>query len=150
MPGFAWINEAIEHSDDDLARASALASKITALRSADEQRMFRRISDEEEGRFYDPGEDCECNHCLRANHKCDDDGPDGSCEICAIVDPGFCETRRDFERREALATAERDLEIELCEEKLARIGARMMRPYEHWNEDERLMEYMETRYDHSY
>ena len=26
------------------------------------------------------------------------------------------------------------------------LGARLMRPYEHWNEDERYMEYMENRY----
>lgn len=29
------------------------------------------------------------------------------------------------------------------EQQLHDLGARMMRPYEHWNEDERLMEYME-------
>jgi hypothetical protein len=31
------------------------------------------------------------------------------------------------------------------EEMLGDMGARMMRPYEHWNEDERMMEYMENR-----
>jgi hypothetical protein len=34
------------------------------------------------------------------------------------------------------------------EEMLGELGARMMRPYEHWNEDERMMEYLENR--HSY
>ena len=33
------------------------------------------------------------------------------------------------------------------EEMLLELGARMARPYEHWNEDERYMEYMENRYD---
>lgn len=37
--------------------------------------------------------------------------------------------------------------IEVIEELLSDLGARMMRPYEHWNEDERYMEYMENRYD---
>lgn len=37
--------------------------------------------------------------------------------------------------------------IEVIEELLSELGARMMRPYEHWNEDERMMEYMENRYD---
>lgn len=32
---------------------------------------------------------------------------------------------------------------ESVEEELAKLGARMMRPYEHWNEDEAYMEYME-------
>lgn len=37
--------------------------------------------------------------------------------------------------------------IAVIEELLGELGARMMRPYEHWNEEERYMEYMETRYD---
>jgi myo-inositol-1-phosphate synthase len=39
------------------------------------------------------------------------------------------------------------LRLEVIEELLSDLGARMMRPYEHWNEDERYMEYMENRYD---
>ena len=46
--------------------------------------------------------------------------------------------------------AELDLDLELVEDKLAAIGARMMRPYEHFNEEERYMEYMETRGDYDY
>lgn len=40
------------------------------------------------------------------------------------------------------------LEMELIEEQLHSLGARLMRPYEHWNEDERYMEYMENRYEY--
>jgi hypothetical protein len=39
------------------------------------------------------------------------------------------------------------LRMEVIEELLADLGARMMRPYEHWNEDERYMEYMENRFE---
>ena len=39
------------------------------------------------------------------------------------------------------------LRLEVIEELLSDLGARMMRPYEHWNEDVRYMEYMENRYD---
>lgn len=39
------------------------------------------------------------------------------------------------------------LKKEVVEELLSELGARMARPYEHWNEDERYMEYMESRYD---
>lgn len=42
------------------------------------------------------------------------------------------------------------IEMELIEEQMAALGARMMRPYEHWNEDERYMEYMENRYDYDH
>lgn len=40
--------------------------------------------------------------------------------------------------------------LAVIEELLGELGARMMRPYEHWNEDEKYMEYMETRYDNEY
>jgi hypothetical protein len=54
---------------------------------------------------------------------------------------------------EAAAEEQRNKENEnvtrlhVIEELLHELGARMMRPYEHWNEEERYMEYMETRYD---
>ena len=35
--------------------------------------------------------------------------------------------------------------IEVLEKELNELGARMMRPYEHWNEDEKYMQYMENR-----
>ena len=40
--------------------------------------------------------------------------------------------------------------LEVIEELLSDLGGRMMRPYEHWNEDEKYMEYMETRHDNDY
>jgi len=49
----------------------------------------------------------------------------------------------DWERREAARIRVRDVKISTIESALEMLGARMMRPYEHWNEDERLMEYME-------
>ena len=39
------------------------------------------------------------------------------------------------------------LELEAVEQILAELDARMARPYEHWNEEEKLMEYLENRYD---
>lgn len=40
------------------------------------------------------------------------------------------------------------LRKQVVEELLSELGARMARPYEHWNEEERHIEYMETRYDY--
>ena len=40
------------------------------------------------------------------------------------------------------------IRMEVIEELLSQLGARMMRPYEHWNEDEKYMEYMENRYSY--
>ena len=56
---------------------------------------------------------------------------------------------REAERARAVAEAERRLEIELVEDKLAAIGARPMRPYEHHNEDEAYFQWMEEgRFGH--
>lgn len=46
-------------------------------------------------------------------------------------------------RRQAQARIRRD-RIRAIERELAELGARIMRPYEHWNEDERLMQYLES------
>ena len=53
------------------------------------------------------------------------------------------ETRADADLRRAVHRAKEDAELRVLEAALAALGARMMRPYEHHNEDERLMEYME-------
>ena len=95
--------------------------------------------DEESGRYdYDPYEDCECEVCL---------GPNGD----GMTAEGYetekggpeCLSRKADEQAKMEKQEERRLEIELIEDKLGKIGARMMRPYEHWNEDERYMEYSE-------
>jgi hypothetical protein len=49
----------------------------------------------------------------------------------------------DSDLRRAVHRAKEDAELRVLEAALAALGARMMRPYEHHNEDERLMEYME-------
>ena len=40
------------------------------------------------------------------------------------------------------------LEQQTIEGQLEQIGARLMRPYEHWNEDEAYVEYNENRYNY--
>lgn len=37
------------------------------------------------------------------------------------------------------------LEMQAIEGQLSMLGARIMRPYEHWNEEERVMQYLENR-----
>jgi hypothetical protein len=147
---YIWIDEVVEHGDLDTARAKALASRWSAIKSQIEEAGFRSQFDAEEGRDYDPFEDCECEYCLRANHDCDCDGPStaedpgGSCSLCATqTELTECESQAEWRQSREEARAERDLEIELIEDKLAAIGARMARPYEHFNEDETYMQYME-------
>ena len=47
------------------------------------------------------------------------------------------------ELNQRIQAAKEDAELRTLEEALARLGARMARPYEHWHEEEKLMEYME-------
>lgn len=122
---FAWIDENAEHPDSDDARATALAKKWSALQSAEEDRGFRRMAEYEDGG--------------REIDTCED------CAACQRGDYSQCEQVLEMNKRQAALQAERELEIELIEDKLSAIGARMMRPYEHWNEDERYVEYMENR-----
>lgn len=65
----------------------------------------------------------------------------------------------DFDTDEEAAAYHREQQIRIramhdekdeIESRLHSYGARMMRPYEHWNEDERYMEYMERDRDDEY
>jgi hypothetical protein len=53
-------------------------------------------------------------------------------------------------RREQIRIGAMHAEKDEIESRLHSYGARMMRPYEHWNEDERYMEYMERDRDDDY
>lgn len=53
------------------------------------------------------------------------------------------DAEREHQAQQQKAQAARDAEIDVIEGMLHALGARMMRPYEHWNEDERYMEWQE-------
>lgn len=164
--GFAWIDDK-EHSDQEDARATALANKWSALHNDAEARQFARQSDMEDGwggrDGYEP-EPCDvCNgdgyvaldgprtpkgHLVGAWTGCG--GGDCPLTLVGIKCPNpNCEDGddmgpiRETQQRRLEQEAERHLEIEIVEAKLAQAGARMMRPYEHWNEDEAIMQYLE-------
>ena len=58
------------------------------------------------------------------------------------------EGERDYRSRQNEVNMRRQAKLDIIESLLASHGARVMRPYEHWNEEERYMEYMENRYDY--
>ena len=63
-------------------------------------------------------------------------------------DPGYdgpteAEDVRAFQVREQTSERLRDAQLRSIEDRMAELGARPRRPYEHWNEDERLMRYLE-------
>ena len=128
MTNYTTIDDNVELSDQDQAKATALANKWSIIQSNKEQKRFRREFDEEYETDFDPYEDCECDVCM--------------VELAEIGGPD-CLTRKEDEARVAVEKATVEVEIEWIEEQLRLLGCRMMRPYEHWNEDEKLMEYSE-------
>jgi len=93
-----------------------VARQLSDLRREREQEGFLRQSYIEE-HGHAPGEDYDA-----------DTPPE---EIAAQA------ARLDLERRR------RENDERFLEDELNRLGARMMRRYEHWNEDEKLIEYLE-------
>jgi hypothetical protein len=101
------------HTDELQAECDELARRWSALSTEIENEGFDRQAREEDG--YDCGPD-------------DDDEPG----LAARIDAGR-KVRDELRRKE----------LESIEEMLSDRGARMARPYEHWNEEERFMEYSE-------
>lgn len=63
------------------------------------------------------------------------------CRGCDDPDCDDCEGAGDP------GPSQSDLRLNLLYAMLEHAGARMMRPYEHWGEEERMVEYLENRYD---
>ena len=157
---FTWKSES-EHSPHEEARATALAKRWSELRAQEENRSWQRQAEIEEGNCYEP--DLEyCDTC-NGDGELGLDGPRKSngdllryewqvgiqCPASNCEDGRDMSQVRDYERQQREQQAEHDLEVELVEDKLEQLGARMMRPYEHWNEDESYVEYMECgRFGH--
>lgn len=120
---FAGIAEDDIESEMDkrTKRIDALAARLKEIHRTNEQEGWLRQARYEDG--YDDRDDY---------------------DPCEDLDE---EEAKAYLEREALnekiKAAQEDAEIAVLEEELARLGARMARPYEHWNEDEKLMEYME-------
>ena len=55
---------------------------------------------------------------------------------------------KEYANRRRLAYDAALLELETIENQLAFLGARIVRPYEHWNEDERMVECLENHYSY--
>jgi hypothetical protein len=154
--GFAWIDQKAEHSDADYARAKALAKQWSVLQTQAEDCRFRRMDDEEADCKPELCETCGGDVFLGIDGPRNRRGkliyaPEWMIGIKCLnpnckdgYDMGLI---HEMERQRTEQNAERALEIELVEDKLERLGARMMRPYEHWHEEERYVEYLETRYD---
>ena len=118
--GWTWIDDETERTDEDGDRLTPVLDRLAAewshLHDTEERRGFERMARFEDGDY----------------------GPDYDTQEEA--------DQAEFEQREReqLRAARHDAEVQVIESALARHGARMMRAYEHWNEDERYMQHMES------
>lgn len=170
MPSWTWIDEGREVSEEQLDELKptldALAKEWTAVHRDEEQRLFRTMADLEEGRDVGPdwGECpvCDdgrplglgigrlvsrrrifCFECGKPPHDPNQDLVGITCPYCNGVGHGV-QAEQEWKKRQRAQEAIRQVRVEVIEGMLEKYGARMMRPYEHWNEDERLMQYLES------
>lgn len=117
--------------EDVAARLDGLMKWWSQLATEAENAQFAREWDDNR---YDPGEDAPraAWYDLREN------------------DPEFIRDLAEFEAHIAECDVNRRAaeemkraQVEFIEAQVYEAGARIMRPYEHWNEDERYMEYAE-------
>jgi len=149
MRGFVIDNEESDENGELSLKSQIRREMITKLASEWNEyhdKIERRgwISDEErydeEDYHADQAEDAAYDAACEAEEK----NPNITKEELAIIR----DKAIDDYHAEVNAKARIDHDrIEVIEELLGELGARMMRPYEHWNEDERYMEWSETRYD---
>jgi hypothetical protein len=119
--GWAFIEEEGEHFDPETPEGMAIEKRIDALTA----RWSQLQKSQEQRRFVEEAES------ERGWGRSEEDEE----EVAA---------REDYR---AQHESQVELEMNEIETLLAHYGVRMMRPYEHWNEDERYMEYMERDRD---
>jgi hypothetical protein len=117
---WTWLDD-VEIDEADMDKRTplldALARQWSTLHDAEELRGFARQSDMEDGR---------------------DEVPDYDTAEEA-------ESAQLMEREmSSLRARQHDAQLSAITDKMHEYCARMMRPYEHWNEDERYMQYMES------
>ena len=112
---WTWIDEDLERSDEQIDRVTPLLDQLA--------RQWSHLHDAEEQRGFDRQADFE-------------DGRD---------DFDFEDKAEEFAHRQMqqLHATQHEAQLSAIEDLMATHGARIMRAYEHWNEDERYMQYME-------
>lgn len=158
--GWTWIDDNAERSEEEI---DALEPTLNALAAewSDIHNEIEREGFLAQARYEDEGggpEDPECPHCNRGFIGFDTRISRFYCYCCHHWEPqrltflkcpscnGEGVDRQAIAERdkaERQRHANREVRQDIIEGMLERHGARMCRPYEHWNEDERLMEYME-------
>lgn len=103
-------------------RCDELAQEWSAIETAREERLFSRPDNPWE---FDPEEEF----------------------IAEMIEEHGPEWLDSYNKGKEVATEKETLRRAEIEALLRSYGARMMRPHEHYNEEEQYMDYMESRYD---
>lgn len=126
-----WQDEA--YFDSVKATLDGLAQWWSQLHDADEQDGWARQ------RQIEDGDDYGIEFPRRSWYA---PGPEGDAEY--KTDEAACEAElKSYEDTRKAKNAMRDEQALYIEHRIEELGARMMRPYEHWNEDEAFMAYSE-------
>lgn len=141
MRGWTWVGGESRFSpevEEQIATMlNGLAERWSRLERSIERRSFtEREADEE---VLDDRREFERDRAyaaaLKAGKSEEEAREEGEDAASAVLSPLEEADDRDIREQQAIETTMREL------------GARMMRPYEHWNEEERYMEWSENRYD---
>lgn len=152
MRGFVFEDDVQEYDENDELTLKSKIRQEMVEKLAGEWNMINRKIEERSWRSRDERMDEDDYHSDRAADNADDaidralkDNPNlTEEEMEEIRVKAEEEYYKELDKKENEIYLRRDV----IEDLLRDLGARMMRPYEHWNEDERYMEYMENRYDY--
>lgn len=134
-----------EHDELLLEVVAEQCNKLMARWNQLEQMYeLRKRREYESGESLDCGEyECEIAE-ERAQEEADERGLEGR-DAREYVDRRRDEILDEFDKQRVQETEKLLLEQQTIERMLYGLGARLRRPYEHWNEEERYMEFMENR-----
>lgn len=150
MRNWTWISE--QDLSDDAAVVEEIENLVRehqAIEASEDRRGWARSSDGYDEWRYDACVDAgdaaaEAEIALLQAEGLDRHGDVARGRLAAARKAGEAAKAAEIAEVEA-APRRRQGAIERV---LARLGARLCRPYEAWNEEEKLVEYLETRYDY--
>jgi hypothetical protein len=154
--GYVLVDDEVDSSDEIAVMKQSikkemiekLASEWNVIHNKIERRQWLEESEDYYDPFVDMNEDYVNDAAYEAYDQALKDGKSKE-EAREIKAKAKEDLWAELERERAVEENKPYLRMEVIEQLLSELGARMMRPYEHWNEDERYMEYMENRYDNS-
>jgi hypothetical protein len=142
--GWTWLDDATEEQTESVSNKAAID------RLSNEASSIYQSIPEVRRRGYDDDDSYSAEDARAENEaeRITDDWREELTEeqLEQVIQLAFEDLKwQDSEKKQAQFG-----QIEAIEQLMAARGARFMREYEHWNEDEKLMEYLENRYDHEH